>query len=57
MSAGKFRKFYERMAKEDRDANAEKVMASLPAPSVQEIGIKEFFAQLESRFNKKEIPA
>ena len=51
MAAGKFRKFYERMAKEDRDVNAAKVMASLPAPSVQEIGIKEFFAQLDNRFN------
>lgn len=51
------RKYYEEMARKERDATAAKVMASLPVPSVQEIGIKEFFAQLESRFNKKEIRA
>jgi hypothetical protein len=57
LSKGVYRNFYERMAKADRDATAEKVMAELPAPSVQELAVKEFFAQLDARFNKKEIPA
>jgi hypothetical protein len=49
------RKFYEEMARKDRDVTASKLMASLPAPSVQELAIKEFLAQLGKRFNKKEI--
>lgn len=57
LSTGKYRNFYERMAKADRDATAEKLMASIPAPSVQELAVKEFLAQLDKRFNKKEIPA
>lgn len=54
LSSGNLRKFYEDMAKKDRDVTAAKLMASLPAPSVQELAIKEFFVQLDKRFNQKE---
>lgn len=57
MSSGKYRNFYERMARADRDATAEKLMADLPVPSVQELAVKEFLGQLDKRFNKKEITA
>lgn len=57
LSTGKYHNFYERMAKADREATAAKVMASLPAPSVQELAVKEFFAQMDRRFNQKEITA
>ena len=57
LSSGNMRNFYEGIAKTARDANAAKLMASLPAPSVQELAIKEFLVQLGKRFDKKEITA
>lgn len=57
LSSGKLRNYYERMAKADRDATAAKLMASLPAPSIQELTVKEFLAQLDKRFNNKEVAA
>ncbi len=52
--SGELRKFYEEMAKKDRDVTAAKLMASLPAPSIPELAIKEFFAMLDKRFSQKE---
>jgi hypothetical protein len=54
--SGKLRKFYEEMAKKERDVTAAKLMASLPEPSIPELAIKEFFALLDERFNHKETP-
>lgn len=57
LSGGNMRNFYEGIAKKNREATAAKLMESLPAPSVQELAVKEFLAQLDKRFNKKEISA